>query len=114
MKEAIDIPCEGCGKESIYIDDSCCGTCQECHDLLKDEILEQREQWFIDRIGQTIYRTKVKCDCNSCKISYENGIEIKDKEHANFIFKHECELGISYFETKEERNIFELALSKHQ
>jgi len=58
--------------------------------------MRHEHQWFIDRIGKTIYRNKVKCDCESCKKGTEHGIVISDKTHADYLFDVQNELGIKY------------------
>jgi|GEM_PF-3102140 len=62
----------------------------------------KRKQWFIDRIGQRVYRTRGTCLCSTCKDVAENGLVIADKTHACYLFDCENELGVNYFDTKEE------------
>lgn len=42
--------------------------------------------WFIKRIGKTIYRDSDGCSCGTCKNIVENGIKIHDKQHAQYMF----------------------------
>jgi hypothetical protein len=61
----------------------------------------ERRQWFIDRIGKTLYRKKTTCDCESCKKVCVNGIEVLDKDHANYLHDVECnDMGIIYYDNK--------------
>ncbi len=66
-----------------------------------------REQWFISRIGKVIHRTKTSCDCISCQRIYDNGLELYDEEHARDVYYYEMSGAAKYFDTVEERNEFE-------
>jgi hypothetical protein len=82
-------------------------------------MIPKREQWFIDRIGKTVYRNKTSCDCSICTKNYKNGLIIKDKDHAIYLYDCECEYNIEgnplkYFDTKEERDKFELTLNANK
>ena len=69
---------------------------------------EERKQWFIDRIGKRVFRTKTSCDCESCKNVYENGTVIEDRDHAVYLFAVEGEkITERYFDTKEEVEEYE-------
>ena len=52
-----------------------------------------RLQWFYDRIGKKVFRTKN---------NIYGSIKIFDRQHANYLFLCENELGIKYFDTKKE------------
>lgn len=56
------------------------------------------EQWFLDRIGQRIYRETNGCKCFSCKTVFDKGLIINDKEHARYLFLCQNEMGIKYFD----------------
>lgn len=61
-----------------------------------------RKQWFLDRIGKRVYRTKGSCDCPVC-ISVElNGLIISDNLHACYLYDCERELGLKYYDSLEE------------
>lgn len=66
-------------------------------------------QWFIERIGSTLYRTQTECDCESCTNVYKNGVKVSDRDHAIYLFDIECECGYKYFDTKKERDDYENA-----
>ena len=79
---------------------------------------ELRKQWFIDRIGKRVYRNKTSCDCATCERIYTDGIIISDSTHADYIFDCECIYNaegnpLKYFDTLEERNVFEKELQKN-
>lgn len=77
--------------------------------LNKCDNYEQRKQWFMDRIGKIVYRTKTTCDCEVCTNAYENGIVIADEMHAIYLCDMESEgVVLRYFDTKEEVKEFEL------
>lgn len=61
-----------------------------------------RKQWFMDRIGKTIYRTKGDCDCHVCRGVEQNGLTISDDLHARYLYDCEMELGLRYFDTQAE------------
>ncbi len=78
---------------------------------------EIRKQWFIDRIGKKIYRNKTTCDCAICESVYKNGLTVSDEMHADYV--HECEsiynyegTPLKYFDTIQERDVFEQGLKK--
>ena len=76
----------------------------------------ERKKWFLDRIGNTIYRSAVTCDCEHCKDVYENGIKIADKQHSDYLYDWDCitssmdypKQPVRYFDTIKERNDYEL------
>lgn len=75
----------------------------------------ERRQWFIERIGKVIYRTKTDCRCRSCEQVYENGILIEDEFHAECLHDWENEYGgmlvtCRYFDTTVERDEYETKL----
>lgn len=56
----------------------------------------QPESWFIERIGKTIFCDATTCPCLTCKQGIENGIEIHDKMHANYLYLCQNEMDIEY------------------
>lgn len=65
---------------------------------------DERKQWFLDRVGKTIYRNSGRCDR---KEIYEKGIYLHNEERAidyfNIEFLHPAEFGyLVFFDTKEE------------
>lgn len=68
---------------------------------------ENRQKWFLSKIGSTVYRTETKCKCKICKHGYEKGVYIVDDFHARYLFDAELEGFAKYFGSIEERNEFE-------
>lgn len=71
----------------------------------------KRKQWFIDRIGKRVFNTKF-CDCLICQSYYESGMIIQNEFDAICTFGFEQDLQaegnkLKYFDTKEERTIYE-------
>src|ERR1041385_1145335 len=63
---------------------------------------KDREQWFKDRIGKRVFRTKTTCPCEVCENVYQNGLLIHDEMHADYICMYDLEGICTYFDTKEE------------
>lgn len=42
-------------------------------------------QWFLDRIGKTVYRDKSTCTCESCQKVLKEGLIIRDEQHARYL-----------------------------
>jgi hypothetical protein len=57
-------------------------------------------QWFLDRIGKTIFRGFGTCRCNVCDIVAHQGLTLFDKEHAQYVYDIQNELGIHYSDEK--------------
>lgn len=64
-------------------------------------------KWFTDRIGKTIYRTKLRCKCKSCQsisLKIWDGIDdsgnrgMSRESHAKYLCDCQGMLGISYFD----------------
>jgi len=54
------------------------------------------KQWFIDRIGKTIYRKPIdSCSCEHCQ---KTNFIILDEQHAMYVKLNQDELGIDYFD----------------
>ena len=56
------------------------------------------KQWFIDRIGQRVYRTDASCSCEVCKKIGEVGLIISDDLHAQYLYDCQNELNLYYFD----------------
>jgi hypothetical protein len=56
----------------------------------------KRHQWFIDRIGKTVYRPPVSCTCQSCIDGHLKGILISDETHADYLHCCEGEMRLRY------------------
>ena len=52
--------------------------------------MEDRKQWFIDRIGKRVYRDANGCSCDVCNRIRDVGLVIMDKIHANYLYDMEC------------------------
>lgn len=61
------------------------------------------QQWFIDRIGKTIYRSENGCSCETCKKVHSKGLVIRDKLHASYLYdiQHEYEIDGMYLDYRE-------------
>jgi hypothetical protein len=57
-------------------------------------------QWFKDRVGKKVYRTKSTCNCMVCYDVFMNGLVIADEFHANYLFDCQNELDLYYFDEK--------------
>lgn len=67
--------------------------------------IPERLQFFLDRIGKTIYRNDDGCDCDLCKHTLEHGIFIHDRHQAQYCYDIECDFNsegtpLRYFDTK--------------
>jgi len=61
------------------------------------QIVVHDKQWFIDRIGQRIYRQNNICSCPTCVKVHEQGLIIADEFHA--IYLYDCqEMNLIYYE----------------
>ena len=56
-------------------------------------------EWFVDRIGKTIYRDKLECPCKECQ---SNSVKIHDKQHADYVYTCHNEMGIKYYDSMKE------------
>lgn len=65
-----------------------------------------RINWFFERIGKRVFRTRFEC-CETCDKNYETGVIIEDEMIAHYYYLIEGEIGVKYFDTKEERDEFE-------
>jgi len=60
----------------------------------------KRLKWFQDRIGKTIYRGSLSCDCEICKAIEAAGVEILDKDHAKYLTDTSFEMNVEYRDKK--------------
>lgn len=58
-------------------------------------------EWFLNKINKRIYRKKNIFECAFCLDVFKNGLIIKDKLHAEYIYECQIELGLIYYETNE-------------
>jgi hypothetical protein len=61
-------------------------------------------QWFKDRVGKKVYRTKSSCNCMVCSDVFEFGLYIADEFHANYLFDCQNDLDLYYFDEKPKEN----------
>lgn len=54
-------------------------------------------EWFIDNIGNVLERTEGTCKCIDCKEVEKNGIVVRDKQYAEYLFDVQNELGLRYW-----------------
>lgn len=59
---------------------------------------EEREKWFLDRIGKKIYRGPNGCDCDTCKRGRTEGVTVYDRDHAIYLCDVEAEIGPRYLD----------------
>ena len=79
--------------------------------------ISDREQWFLDRIGKTVWRNRTSCKCHVCDRVYKEGLHISEEMHAYYLCDMEAAANaegvpLKYFDTKEERDQFEKELKK--
>ncbi len=67
-------------------------------------MITDREKWFSQRVGKTLYRTQNGCKCNICVNTYQNGLLIEDELHASYLVEIEHELKCTYYDSAEERD----------
>lgn len=56
------------------------------------------KQWFLDRIGDRVYRKKTTCDCECCTRVAKEGIVVKNTGHAQYPSDVSAEMGVEYFD----------------
>ena len=55
-------------------------------------------EWFIERIGKRVYRTKSSCPCPSCASVGVRGLIIFNEMHADYLFTIQNETELTYFD----------------
>ena len=63
----------------------------------------KNREWFVERIGQRVYRDDNGCDCSICKTIERTGLIIHDELHAQYLFDCQNELGVIYFDSKKDK-----------
>ena len=43
-------------------------------------------KWFIERVGKNVYRDTNGCNCCTCKEAETDGVQIRTKSHAEYMF----------------------------
>jgi len=56
--------------------------------------------WYLARVGKRIFRDETTCHCQHCTDVLNNGVVIRDREHAYYIHMAGGELGINYRDKK--------------
>ena len=66
----------------------------------------QTKQWFLDRIGKRVFRDNSGCGCPTCNDIVENGLIIRDKEHALHMYEVQNDYANenTYLNYKDEKN----------
>lgn len=64
------------------------------------EQIRHDKQWYIDRIGKRVFRTKSSCQCEVCDAVYRNGLVIADEMHADYLYCCQNEMNLFYFDEK--------------
>jgi len=54
--------------------------------------------WFHEKIGKRVYRNHNNCSCKNCLDVTQHGVEIKDKQHADYLYQVSSELGYDYYD----------------
>ncbi len=55
------------------------------------------KEWFIERIGERVYRVECDCQCHFCELNGSAGILIEDEHQAAILFEVQ-EMGLFYFD----------------
>lgn len=64
---------------------------------LDHPIGKHNKEWFIEKIGQRVFRTKSSCQCKICEKVYQEGLIIQDEFHAKVLYDYQNELGVFYY-----------------
>jgi hypothetical protein len=62
--------------------------------------MRKSQDWFIERIGEKVYRGDNGCDCPVCKAVEKYGLIIHDMLHAQYLYDCQNELGVNYYDDK--------------
>lgn len=63
------------------------------------------KQWFINRIGKRIYRHNgFTCKCDECKTIKQEGLVIRDEQHAGYIYDCQNDMQLIYSDKQIERS----------
>jgi len=66
----------------------------------------KNKEWFIERMGNLVYPTRLKCPCSYCLGLYDLGVHITSETQINVMVGNELE----YFDSKELRKEYENTL----
>ena len=70
-------------------------------DPLDEKFLRKHNKdWFMNRIGKTIYRNETTCTCNTCKDVPDKGLVIIDEFHVDYLLMVQDDLDIEYRDIK--------------
>jgi len=61
------------------------------------DLIKHDKDWFTERVGQRVFRTKGDCYCDACEKVYLEGLIIQDKQHAQYLYDCQNELGLYYY-----------------
>ncbi len=75
-------------------------------------MISERKQWFLDRVGKTVYRNDNGCPCDVCKRVLEEGLIIGGDFHAEYLYDMEGDCSadggsLRYFDTRSEAQSFD-------
>jgi len=79
--------------------------------------ISERKEWFTSKIGKTLFRNDNGCSCPVCQSVVENGLIVRDKYHAIYLYDNECDYNaegnpLKYFDTKEAATEFSIQQEK--
>lgn len=72
------------------MESSTTGICWEC--LLKagyENTMKQNiksKEWFVENIGERVYRDSDDCECATCRDVVKNGLIIANEEHVEYLY----------------------------
>lgn len=73
---------------------------------------------FVSRVGQRVYRTSNGCNCEMCERVVKEGIVIKDKMHADYMYSSMCDCnaegGLQYHYYTRKQDIKNLSAKNDQ
>lgn len=58
-------------------------------------------EWFQERIGKRIFRKHNLCGCDVCLKVWKEGLIVQDEIHADYLFMHESETDLNYFDKQD-------------
>lgn len=106
---AYTVKCRHCG---VYVQARGTPKCLAVDSVNLREAMQERQQWFYDRIGKRVYRNTTTCPCEPCRVVTEKGLVIQDEMHASYLYDMEGAYfhdgaKLRYFDTKEESVAYE-------
>jgi len=59
-------------------------------------VRQHKLRWFMDRIGKHIYRRGGTCRCIHCQKVLDEGLDVSDKCHVDYLYCCQNEMNLSY------------------